>query len=1471
MGKWSTENLGVVDPREEAKKDANALTPEDENVIRHWMYQMLDPSQTDGKSMGRDAIEEQYGSGFISQIEMMGSTLNSSDKSLKEKLPSEHKASKAIKDQASDSYWFGDQGGWSVPKGLHKGAVNMHNFLIDAGREAAFDVENHFWVLDKLISPLKLLPGKQWEGNPLSDYVEQMKAKSLLKRGGWGWFGRAISSPYDVKKLGLEGRLNDEGNIITARPWLKVAAPYEGQDLGFLGNAAEIVMQEVTFMGPLAWLRLIKASRHATHFINSADGNYGRVFQGKAWLKPQKPGEAIPASERFRKASDTLEGKAGALSEIIGRKVTKKEAKALGKLYEKYGDDDFFKAVRGGIEGEQVTKLMGGNKMAEKALAKVAKTLSPSKAKKLQKIVQSATTPGRLFFKKSQPFQTKPGARGALAVGGAYKETELFASTAVVLGGAWMGQMAGEDMIVVGEVAGGLTGPTIAKKLTIQGADAWNILRYHFGGGSKASKERTLLKAAFGKSKEEIDSLMRPEETQYRNRLIDLATSTPIPGDIGPFRLLTEPFKSENRKQLEIYRDLADQVVSLPADMQASLKIRVKHAEELLGENEEFYATMSQMTGLGIFDSVAQEFSSKASVGKMIQFKIDAQGLKFQDRKIATMKALAKQLKTFHNDPAGMGLPPGNEDWFMYFQDAMIYNLRGMALDMTKNANAKIRVAGQEIMRDTIDLIDNAPAGLTRPDLSNAAIRSDVDRLFKEQPEFMDDIATKTIDGKTNKVVTLNADQLNDMDRLKNEYGVRVMPVSTNVNKILFAPISDELRKMGFKNHGDILSYARMMTKSLYDEDVNDAKKLYSGIAGYSDGALKVNANRFLKTTIDEINKIEKETGNLLSLEVEDIPDFTGDLKQLLTRVRDDSLKTLSKDEKYRLAGAFMEATGREIGDDMTPDDIVKLFDNTLRREIAGDFKNISALDEFAKEAADITLKQDMSVRWMTNARTGMYRSASMNSTRHGTSKPTQGFFEWRIGDKINEGIDESLKTGDAKVYKQLKAAQKNWKDNVWHRWRTGLGLEYTGVDPSKELKLFNKNVTQDFFTGISSDKARAFKRLYIDGKSAEKQKAARNWLYAKMMKNLMDNKKPAEGWEEWTASFSDELPFKTEPMTDSAGNVIENSDSIFRGTAESTQDTLKAYNKDLSMYKGAARENYKVVLAALENIGLDELEKTTGIRYASLNRLAGAADDPKKIRELIMQPSVTGGHSHMVEGILSALEHGVKSKRITAVEAKKARRAMTGMMWEGAQESALRESGSEGIVFDKEKFTNIMSINGASYETYISDYKKPMMKILTADLGTKKAGEVFAKMERMSDIINLVVGQIDRINVKGMPTELQIPSIMSRVYGVFRGVISPRYVMTELLIQDARFRKGEMLRQIATDPDAARIFTDVIFEKGIRNRKIRSEFTQYWLGATQRVGRDFMEYEGEEGQAGSDPIDYSWDYLDEIYFEAIR
>ena len=92
------------------------------------------------------------------------------------------------------------------------------------------------------------------------------------------------------------------------------------------------------------------------------------------------------------------------------------------------------------------------------------------------------------------------------------------------------------------------------------------------------------------------------------------------------------------------------------------------------------------------------------------------------------------------------------------------------------------------------------------------------------------------------------------------------------------------------------------------------------------------------------------------------------------------------------------------------------------------------------------------------------------------------------------------------------------------------------------------------------------------------------------------------------------------------------------------------------------------------------------------------------------------------------------------------------------------------------------------------------------------------------------------------MPKPITIPALMSRVYGIFRGVISPKYVLTELLYQDARFRRGKLLEEIATDPDAARIMADVVLYNRIKNRTIRNEFNRYWAGIGQRYMRDYSE-----------------------------
>ena len=86
----------------------------------------------------------------------------------------------------------------------------------------------------------------------------------------------------------------------------------------------------------------------------------------------------------------------------------------------------------------------------------------------------------------------------------------------------------------------------------------------------------------------------------------------------------------------------------------------------------------------------------------------------------------------------------------------------------------------------------------------------------------------------------------------------------------------------------------------------------------------------------------------------------------------------------------------------------------------------------------------------------------------------------------------------------------------------------------------------------------------------------------------------------------------------------------------------------------------------------------------------------------------------------------------------------------------------------------------------------------------------------------------------------------MSRAYGVVRGVVSPRYVITELLIQHARFGRGKMITDLATDPDAFEILSDVILKDGLTKPRIRSEFVEYFYGTLIRPGRDIVEAEGE-------------------------
>ena len=110
--------------------------------------------------------------------------------------------------------------------------------------------------------------------------------------------------------------------------------------------------------------------------------------------------------------------------------------------------------------------------------------------------------------------------------------------------------------------------------------------------------------------------------------------------------------------------------------------------------------------------------------------------------------------------------------------------------------------------------------------------------------------------------------------------------------------------------------------------------------------------------------------------------------------------------------------------------------------------------------------------------------------------------------------------------------------------------------------------------------------------------------------------------------------------------------------------------------------------------------------------------------------------------------------------------------------------------------------------------------------------------MEELGSVLQLVSGEIGTATMEGLPKNFRVEQIISRVYSIARGVVSPRYVLTELLIQDARFRRGKLLEQIATDPDAALIISEVVSKNGLKNIQTRKDFTNWWVEGMIRVAR---------------------------------
>ena len=80
-------------------------------------------------------------------------------------------------------------------------------------------------------------------------------------------------------------------------------------------------------------------------------------------------------------------------------------------------------------------------------------------------------------------------------------------------------------------------------------------------------------------------------------------------------------------------------------------------------------------------------------------------------------------------------------------------------------------------------------------------------------------------------------------------------------------------------------------------------------------------------------------------------------------------------------------------------------------------------------------------------------------------------------------------------------------------------------------------------------------------------------------------------------------------------------------------------------------------------------------------------------------------------------------------------------------------------------------------------------------------------------------------------PGGLTMPAILSRVYGVARGVIGVRFVVSELTLRAMYKGKGNFIKEMLKNKDAARVINEIA-ERGAIDSKIDKDFNRVLTAA---------------------------------------
>jgi len=1276
-------------------------------------------------------------------------------------------------------------------KGSIRGTALVWNGLVDLVREGV-DPQNLAKPLDWIHNRYMGLPAFKYDSrkDPIEKYIANARRRALTTGnpdGPMEAWAYVTANPRDFVRLDVARPNDNSANRWKHHYWLKmvdkeqgvltpdghIIAPFEGQELGKIGNFAEILAAELGTIGTLGLGRVLRAKKYVRYFGDKAAG-----------IKEARTGAATMVKslvESGTKYDDAI------LQVAKVKSMSRGEVESIarkGLVIDKNGN-----IVKQSTK-EQMEALKKSRVTTREIRKKVSAEQGAKEAEKMIKNVDLYTTEG--LWMKALP-------------AGAFAEAETYAMLASATMGMTAQEVLGRWASVIGEIGGGLMGPRLIGGAVRYGGDWVNAMRWKSSDTLDNAEKTNAFLRGIGFKEREILNMPDSVKASYSR----MATTFPsMTGGI---------IKKAERTKLREFRRLADEIDKLPREMREDIKLQLEVLHEMLSKYDDgsgrVYSMLSHSLNLSALQTIESRVMGRANVGKLpsiTNILRDPNKLEMQKRIAEQSNALNEILmeygaQQYGDSRFGSLLRAFKKQVNDNYERLQSYNHNEVNKIIDANVT-KLKIETQQIDGAASELLESRAfdldeAGFLRledPDKPGTFLK----RInYNEIPSFVQ-----------------GADSTNMKDLFSRNGVVRYGYKDVNGNNRSILLVDRGLSSDASLNKFGTASEKLINKVSKVDFDAGH--RMYDEIPGYKDN-VSLNENM--------ANEIAADFGGRIYKLMDENPDDarrlaglgTPEMKfydELVEKREQGLIEKFGSGEQTNVEALAQYAEGVLK---KTPDEIANIL------ETNGPQALIESLALYTgAQLPEINLKISLKdlVRW----RQGLYSGA--NSALNATNK-TNAWLNMDLADSITASLNKFAGEGGDKSAIAWKKANDNWYRTIGSVWRRGIAKKLIAKSRSGDRLTGSTNLFDVFMDAKDPvESKRLFNSIFDD---AEDLKTAKKLMNEALINKLELNKKPKDGWFE---EFSDVLGHKLDdPETTEYGRKIAG--QIASGSFPTNKETISRIQTVLEPVFRRLEKDVQYVGDRMKR-GVDEaLTKDLGnVDIENLKQLKGITKE-EDFRKAILDSSYGGGNTDLASAVAKIIKDSGDKVAMQGFER---------MLYDGAMESLFSNAGRQGIQIGdigsrgKKGFKGVLDMKIDVFEEYIDSNRNILKKFMGKNPITGQ--NRFEELEEMRSLLNVVVGDITPATVDQLPRQFRVEQIISRMYSIARGVVSPRYVLTELLIQDVRFRKGRMLEQMATDPEASYLLATVIFDKGLLKPTIRKDFLKWWMKPMIRISRGDTE-----------------------------